>query len=246
MYEPFQEINKDIASNLTLDQHESHGTPWRDGRDHVAAETGSGRGNDRCSAMNCPRLARVEIGSHPCLVTKENICLLPLRQSTNLRIFLFDPYRNTFSIFLKSTPEWLLRAEAKLIHQSTYRCFAEMNVELTSDQFSYHETRPQRKGKLQLSWVFHRHSIINPFHHLGCQLGWATTTLASIQGVPSPSAIKSKPAEQGRPLHSKHLRHQCCRLSVLDCGYSSFPQFREFTMCKPSSIIISHTPTISY
>ncbi len=89
VYKPFQETNKDIASNLTFNQHESHGTPWGDGRDHVAAETGSGRGNDRCFATNRPRLARMKVGSYPCLVTKElvtkeNVRLLLSRQSANL------------------------------------------------------------------------------------------------------------------------------------------------------------------
>jgi hypothetical protein len=35
-------------------------------------------------------------------------------------------------------------------------------------------------------------------------------------------------------------------LPVLNRGYSPLPQFCEFTMRKPSCIILSHTSTIAY
>jgi len=243
--QPFQEIYKDTGGNPTLDKHKSHGTLWRDGRDHIASETGSGRVNHGGFATNRPRFTRMEVGTHPRLITKENIRLLLSRQSTNLWVFLINPFLNALGILLKSSPKRLLRAKTKLIQQPAYRCFAEANAELTPNQFSYHEARPQRKRKLHLSGVFHRHSVINPFQHLGCQFRWTPTTLASVQGIPSSTAISGQPAEQGRPLHTKHLRHQLWRLPILNRGYSPLSQFRKFIMRKPSCIVFPHASIIT-
>jgi hypothetical protein len=88
----------------------------------------------------------MKVRTHACLIAKENVCLLPPRQSANLGIFLFNPFLNTLVILLKSTPERLLGAKTKLVQQSTYRGFAEANTELTPDQFSYYDALPQRKG----------------------------------------------------------------------------------------------------
>jgi len=43
-------------------------------------------------AANSPCLARMKVGTHSCLVTKENVRLMLARQSTNLRKLLFTHF----------------------------------------------------------------------------------------------------------------------------------------------------------
>ena len=240
MDKPFQESHEDIGGKFPLDNHESKDATRGDSRDHIAAEAGSGCGNDGCFAANSPCLARMKVGTHSCLVTKENVRLMLARQSTNLRKLLFYPLLNTFVVLLKSTPKRFLRAKPQLVQQPTYRCFAEAYAVLAPDQFAYHDRRPQGERELHLSWVFHCHGIINPLQHLGGQFWWAATALTSVQSVPTSPAIPSQPAEQGRSLHAKHLRHYHYRLPILYGGYSPFSQFCKFIKCKLSSICISH------
>lgn len=182
----------------------------------------------------------MEIGTHSCLIAKEHVGLLLSLQGANLRIFLFNPFLNTFLILLKGTPEWLLRAKTKLIQQSTYQCFAEANAELTPDQFCYPIFRPKRKRKLHLSGFFPGHRIINPPQHLMPSVLVEVSMLASIQGTPFPTSIFGLPAEQCRSLLPKRLSYQLWRLSILNSKYSPFSQFCEFIMRKPSCIVFSH------
>jgi len=80
MDKPFQESYEDIGGKFPLDNHESKDATRGDSRDHIAAEAGSGCGNDGCFAANSPCLARMKVGTHSCLVTKENVRLMLARQ----------------------------------------------------------------------------------------------------------------------------------------------------------------------
>ena len=243
--QPFQEFNKDFAVEFAFDQHESHGSLWRDGRYHVAMEAGSRGGNDRGFASNRPGPPRMEVGAYPSLVSEEDIRLLFLRHSPNLRIFHLDPLLDPFRILLKCTPQWPLRTEPKLIQEPTHRCLAQTNVELSPNQFPDHDARPQRKRKLHLPGISLRYRIIDPLHHLAGQLWRTTTALASIQRIPSPLAVAGQPPKQSRFLYAQYLRYQRYRLSILNRGYPPLPQFRQLLVCQPPRIVVSHTSTVA-
>src|SRR5918994_1906344 len=162
MHQTLEKFYKHRSPYSLWGDHESKLTFGADCRNHVERKSLAGLLDHRSLADGCPSSSRMEVRTNPRLVSKENLCPLPLGPCPNHRIFFFHPLLHQRAVLLKGLGQRPLATQTQLRQQSSHRCQTQPHPIFPPNQRTDHRPSPQRKGKLKLQRVLCGHRPINP------------------------------------------------------------------------------------
>jgi len=231
-----QKVDKFGGPHSPFDCHKPELPLRANRRDQIESKSGTGAADYRGFALNRPRSPGMMIGSHPRLVSKEDHRLFSLGQSTNAGILFLQPLLNFFRSLLVCTPYRTLRSQSQLGQQPAHRRLAQLHPKFVINELPNHPRRPEGERELELQGVFLGNRFVYPVNRLRIKFGLAPTPFTGIKSVPTTLPISSEPTIHGRTAYTQCLKYGLRALSIVNATNSSFSEFGQHLMLKPSGI----------
>src|SRR5579883_2896935 len=157
-----QEVDEHPRADTAAYHHEAHFTTRTDGRYHVEAEALSCDPHHRSLALRRPGRSTVKVRTHSRFIFEENLCLLALGSSADLRKLLLQPALDQGAILLVGTEQRALTGQPQLRQKSSDRHETQLDREPLRDQRPNLRSRPKREGKLELQRILCGHGVVEP------------------------------------------------------------------------------------
>ena len=219
MHQTLEKFYKQRSAYSLSGNHEPKVTFGADCRNHVERKSLAGLLDHRSAPDGCPSSSRMEIRTNPRLVGKQNLCSLPLSLCPNPGIISFDPLLDQRGVLFKRFRQRSLATQPQLRQKPAHRSQAQLHVILPPDQRTDHFSSPQRKGKLQLQRVLHRHCPINPLNLRPPQLVWPSVKLSGLEGFPTRSPIRCQPVVNTGSRKTQHTDNDLRAFTTLNSLY---------------------------
>ena len=216
MHQTLEKFYKHRSLDAFAGDHESKLTLGANGRNHVERKSLAGLFDHRSLPDGCPSRSRMEIRTNPRLVGKKNLCSLSLGLCPNLRILCFDPLLDQRGVLFKRFSQRSLATQPQLRQKPTHRSQAQLDVVLPPDQRADHRSSPQRKRKLQLQRVLHRHGPINPLNLPPPQFVRPPVKLSGLKGSPPRSSICCQPVVNAGSRKTQHADNDFWAFATLN------------------------------
>ena len=196
--------------------HKSKLTFGADCRNHVERKSLAGLLDHRSLADGCPSRSRMKVRTNPRLVGKKNLRSLAFGLCPNFRILSFYPLLDQRGVLFKRFCQRPLATQPQLRQKPTHRSQAQLHVILPPDQRADHPSRPQRKRKLQLQRIVHRHCPINPLNLSPLQLVRPSIKLSGLKRSPAGSPIRRQPVVNAGSRKTQHTDNHFWALATLN------------------------------
>jgi len=204
MHQTLEKFYKHRSSYFLASNHEPKLAFGANCRNHVERKSLAGLLDHRSLADGRPSRSRMEIRPNPRLVSKKNLCFLPVRLRPNLGILAFYPLLDQRAVLLKCFSQRSLATQAQLRQKPTHRSQTQLHAILSPDQRADHPSSPQGKWKLQLQRTLHRHGPINPLNLRPAQLVRPAVKLSGLERPPTASPIRCQPLVNAGSRKTQH------------------------------------------
>lgn len=219
MHQTLEKFYKYRSPDSLSGDHKSKLTFGANCRNHVERKSLAGLLDHRSLADRCPSRSRMKIRTNPRLVGKQNLCSLLVSLGPNLGILGFYPLLDQRGVLLKRFSQRSLATQPQLRQKPAHRSQAQPDVILPPDQRADHFSSPQRKRKLQLERIFHRHCPINPPNLRPPQLVRPSVKLSGLEGLPTPSPIRRQPVVNAGSRKTQHADNDFRAFATLNSLY---------------------------
>ena len=148
--ETSEKLQEDIGVKAIFEYHEVEPSPVSDSRNHIAAKTLPGSGDDRRLTTPVIGSPHRVVGTQPRLVAPVNHSLFPLSLSLNRRVIFFKPALHHLRILLIRPAHWLLRRKTPSAQVPAHRPHRKPRAKSPLNQLGYRFSSQQIERKSQL------------------------------------------------------------------------------------------------